>query len=103
MWLYASYLHFVVSWCPLSLCLLLMYSHDLTEMRVAGNSCEWDVPVIQCFLLFLFHCQLPSALTSVNSQPFCVAQQLRLRNIEPFMCRSAVLAVVKLYYLQHST
>ena len=35
-----------------------------------SSSCEWDVPVIQCCLLFLLHCQLLSALTSVNSQPF---------------------------------
>lgn len=61
---------------PVSLCLVLVHSNDLTEVRVAGSSCEWDVPVIQCCLLFLFHCQLLAALTSMNSQPFL----LLLRN-----------------------
>lgn len=98
-----SKLQFVLSLFPHSLCFLLVYSKNLTEVRVAGSSCVWDVPVIQCCLLFLFHCQLLSALTSVDSQPFLVAQQLRPRNMEPFMYDSAVLAVIKLYYVRHNT
>lgn len=68
MWMLPTLCCFCVPSLPLHL--LRVYSNDLTEMRVAGSSCLWDVPVIQCCLLFFFHCQLLSALTSMNSQPF---------------------------------
>lgn len=59
-----------VSRCPFTFCLLLVYSHALTEVREAGSSCVWDVPVIQHCPVFLFHGQLLSAFPSLNFQPF---------------------------------
>lgn len=67
---YTCYPNFVVFLFPLPLCLLLVYSNDLIEVRVAGSSCVWDVPVFQHCSLFLFSCQLLLVLTSMNSQPF---------------------------------
>lgn len=58
-----------VSRCPFAFC-LLVYSHALTEVREAGSSCVWDVPVIQHCPVFLFHGQLLSAFPSLNFQPF---------------------------------
>ena len=50
---------------------------------------------------------LPAALSphlsELSAIPAVVAQQLRPRNREPFMYGSPVLAVVKLYHLQHNT